>query len=399
MTDQFEHHGSTSIEPARKAWVESIALLLRHKTLIIVTTLVVTAATAVYLFVFAKIWYKAEANVVPARKPGGLLDNLTSGLSSTIKDLGLTPLAGKGKADNTYSPLAIATSRTVQEKLIKEFDLMKVYESKTIEDARKEFGEHESVDVLEEGNISVSFEDTDPKRSAMVANRLVDLLNDVNSNLAIEEARFNRTYIERRYNKLLADLDSADAALGAYQRKYGVYELKSQAQAQLTVLGTLEQQRYMAEIQLANAEQIYGSESPEANALRTQLGELRSKLDDLKTGMDKEAKSYFVPTDVMPDVALDYLRLTREVEIQSKLKAFLLPSYEQAKMDENKQTLLYLTLDRAIPPIKKSRPKRLIILLISLLGTAALVSLGVIASARIRAAGEQFRRDRSLLGV
>jgi len=388
------------MEPARKAWVQSISLLLRYKWLIIVATILVTAGTAVYLFGFAKNWYKAEANVVPARKPGGgLLEGLTSGISSTIKDLGITPLAGRGKGDNTYSPLALVASREVQEKLVREFGFMKVYEAATMEDAVKEFNSHAAADVLEEGNISVSFEDTDPVRAANVANRLVEELNTVNSDLAIKEAKFNRTYIEQRYEKLISDLDSADNALQSFQKKYGVYELKSQAQAQLTALGTLEQERYATEIQLSNAEALYGSEAAETTVLRTQLNELRSKLDDLKTGMDKDAKSYFVPMNVMPDVAMDYLRLMREVEIQSKLKAFILPTFEEAKLDESRKTLMYITLDKALPPTHKSRPKRSIQLLIAMLGSFAITCLAVMGVSSYHHARERFLRDRSALGL
>jgi capsule polysaccharide export protein KpsE/RkpR len=315
------------LEPARKAWVETVALLLRHKKIIIGTTLAVTIGTAVYMYFFATVWYTAQANVFPARKPGGPFDNLTSGISSTIKDLGLTQLAGRAKGDANYSPIALVQSRRVEEQIVKEFNMVKAYKSLTLQDAEDELGKHVSLDILEEGNVSVTFEDTDPERAAAIANRLVDKLNEVNSEMAIEEARFNRTFLEKRYSQILSDLDSADRALGEYQRKYGVYELKTQAQAQLSVLGTLEQQRYLSQIQLANAEQLYGTQSPEANTIRTSLGEIHNKLEDLKTGMDKDAKSYFVPTDVMPDVALEYLRLMREEEIQSKLKAFMLPTY------------------------------------------------------------------------
>ena len=144
---------------------------------------------------------------------------------------------------------------------------------------------------------------------------------------------------------------------------------------------------------------MYGSESPEAVTLRTSLNEMRNKLNDLKTGMDRDAKSYFVPTDMMPDVALEYLRLMREEEIQSKLKAFLMPSYEQAKMDETKQTLLYLVLDKALPPLKKSKPKRLITVISALLGSFVLTSFSVIAVARVAKSRKQFQKDRNLLGV
>ena len=390
----------SSINPARKAWVENVSLLLRYKWLIILTTIIVTAGTAVYLFGFAKMWYKAEANVMPARKSGGgLLEGLSSGLSSTIKDLGMTSLAGRSKSDGVYSPIALIASREVQEKIVKEFGFMKIYEATTLEDAIKEFGSHAAADIQEEGNIAVTFEDTDPVRAANVANRLVEELNAVNSKLAIEEAKFNRTYIELRYSKLLSDLDSSEKALGEFQKKYGIYELKTQAAAQLTALGTLEQQRYSTQIALSNAEQLYGSEAAETNVMRTQLNELDTKLNDLKTGMDRNASSYFVPMNVMPDVALDYLRLTREVEIQSKLKAFMLPSYEQAKLDETRLSLSYIMLDKALPPLQKSRPKRSTALLIALLSSFAVTSLSIIGASYMQHARMRFRRDKAVLGL
>ncbi|HET9135630.1 MAG TPA: Wzz/FepE/Etk N-terminal domain-containing protein [Candidatus Kapabacteria bacterium] len=400
MNDQVNATTDSHLGPARRAWVESMVLLLRYKVLILTTTVLVTIGTVIYLFFFADVWYKSDANVMPARRSGGgLLDGITSGITSTIKDLGITPLAGKNKGDGIYSPLALISSREVESKLIKEFNFMSVYKTNTMEETFQEFKSHASADVLEEGNISITFEDTDPKRAANVANRLVEELNAVNSKLAMEEARFNRTYIEQRYSKLIGDLDSIDRALGEYQRKYGVYELKTQAQAQLAVLSTLEQQRYLSETQLANAEQLYGTESPEANALKTQLAELRGKLQELKTGMDRDAKSYFVPTDVMPDVALQYLQLMREEEIQSKLKAFILPSYEQAKLDETKQLLAYIVLDKAEPPIHKSRPKRLITLLMAMFGSFALCCLLVIGVAQLGNVRRRFHQDRNSLGL
>jgi capsule polysaccharide export protein KpsE/RkpR len=360
----------------------------------------VTTATAVYLFGFATIYYKSSANVLPARRgSGGMLDNLASGLSSTFKDLGLTQIAGKNRSDGIYSPIALIQSRELQEEVIREFNLMKVYEVDDMNDAVGIFSERVNAEVLEEGNIDISFEDTDPQRAALIANRLVRSLNDVNSRLAIEEAKFNKAYIERRWTKLLTDLDSAEMALGAFQRKYGVYELKEQARAQLELLGNLETQRYATEIQLRNAEQLYGSQSAETQVLKTQYDELSSKLHSMKSGMDRSASSYFVPMEVLPNVALEYLQLTREVEIQSKLKAFLLPSYEQAKLDESRQSLLYVVLDKAIPPARKSRPKRASMLLMTLVGSVAICSIGVIALVNYRQSRDRFRRDRQLLGL
>jgi len=93
------------------------------------------------------------------------------------------------------------------------------------------------------------------------------------------------------------------------------------------------------------------------------------------------------------------LKLMREVEIQSKLKAFILPSYEQAKLDESKQSLMYLMLDKALPPMHKSRPKRSIQLLIAMLGSFAVTCLSVIGIATYQHARDRFRKDKQALGI
>src|SRR5688500_7320810 len=105
MDNQTQQTHPTQLDPVRKAWVETVSLLFRHKMLILGTTLIVTVGTAIYLFGFAKVWYKSAANVLPARSKGaGGLEGLASGISNTIKDLGITQIAGKGKSDGTYSP-------------------------------------------------------------------------------------------------------------------------------------------------------------------------------------------------------------------------------------------------------------------------------------------------------
>jgi tyrosine-protein kinase Etk/Wzc len=81
------------------------------------------------------------------------------------------------------------------------------------------------------------------------------------------------------------------------------------------------------------------------------------------------------------------------------LKAFMLPSYEQAKLDETRLSLSYLVLDKALPPLKKSRPKRSVQLLIAILGSFALTSLGVLGASSLQRARERFRRDQRVLGL
>ncbi|SRR5579883_1188435 len=381
------------LTPARKAWVESITILLLHKKLILGVSLAVTAIVGVYAFTMMPNYYKARAVVLPARHAGGALDNVTSGLASSLKDLGISKLHG---GEDSYSPLSLLRSRELMGKLIKQFNFQKVYEDKTFEDAIDDFATNLDGELSEEGNFIISFEDTSATRAAAVTNAAVQELNNVNSRLAKDEAEHNISYVEARYKQNESDLDSIETALSVFQKKYGVFALTEQAKAELTAVAGLEEQKNMAEIQLRNAELMYGSNAGEVAAYKNTIAELSSRLDQMKSGMDEKASS-FVPTNVMPDVALDYLRLTRDFEIQSKLKAFILPAYEQAKLDQEKDLYGFVTLDSATVPVKKSRPHRSILLLGVLFGSFMLTSIIVILTSQMNKLRTQFYVDQKII--
>jgi len=54
----------------------------------------------------------------------------------------------------------------------------------------------------------------------------------------------------------------------------------------------------------------------------------------------------------------------REVEIQSKILTFLLPVYEQAKIEEKRETPTILVLDKPYIAERKTKPKRLTMVVI-----------------------------------
>ncbi|MBK8663776.1 MAG: hypothetical protein IPN18_19040 [Ignavibacteriales bacterium] len=58
----------------------------------------------------------------------------------------------------------------------------------------------------------------------------------------------------------------------------------------------------------------------------------------------------------LPTKAIEYFRLYRDVKINNEMLGFLLPVYEQAKFDEQKDTPVILTLDNAVANDKKVYP-------------------------------------------
>jgi uncharacterized protein involved in exopolysaccharide biosynthesis len=237
-----------------------------------------------------------------------------------------------------------------------------------MEKAVKKLRENAEFDYETEGNIAIKVYDKDPQRAAAMANYFVELLNELSVELGTQEARNNREFVERRYLKNLQDLKNSEDSLRVFQQKYGIYALPEQTASAIKAATELKSEAMAREVELGIAQRSLGAENPKTKALQLQLAELNKKLLEMKFGTadwhKDQSLALFVPFKDVPALGTEYIRLFREFQIQSKLMEFLLPLYEQAKIDEQKDTPVVLVLDRAVPPERKARPRRSLIVLI-----------------------------------
>jgi uncharacterized protein involved in exopolysaccharide biosynthesis len=92
----------------------------------------------------------------------------------------------------------------------------------------------------------------------------------------------------------------------------------------------------------------------------------------------------------VPDLALQYGRLLRELKVQETLYALLTSQYEQAKITEARDTPTVQVLDPPVPADKQSKPRP--VLYTALAGLAGLCLATILAYAlelRARTAGVQ----------
>jgi tyrosine-protein kinase Etk/Wzc len=62
-----------------------------------------------------------------------------------------------------------------------------------------------------------------------------------------------------------------------------------------------------------------------------------------------------------------YFELYRDLEIQNKILEFVLPFYEQVRLEEQRDTPSVIVLDTAIPADKPSKPRKLILSVVVLI--------------------------------
>jgi uncharacterized protein involved in exopolysaccharide biosynthesis len=91
------------------------------------------------------------------------------------------------------------------------------------------------------------------------------------------------------------------------------------------------------------------------------IASMKKTMDEIKNSSDTES---LLKIKGSPDIVLNYFRLQREVEIQNKILIFIMPIYEQAKIDEKKETPSVLIMDQSFVPERKTKPKRLTMVLI-----------------------------------
>lgn len=338
-------------------------LYRRRKFLATVTGLVAVAAVVISLLL--PLWYMGTAKVILPE--AGSSGNLTALLS----DLGGSAAAAiTGAAGGDYTRyLAILNSRTLSERVIEEFDLETVYETKGHPQVRRKtletlWGNTTFELDLEYEFLAISVLDKDPQRAAEMANFYVAQLNEMNVQLLSENATNYRTFVQERYHQTEVQLDSARAKLQKFQEVNGLIELEGQAQAFLSLMADYRAMALQGEIEYEALVQDFGEDNAQVQALRNRVNAARQKELDLRSGRDPLLPVSF-PN--LPAKGREYAELLQEVLIQTKILEFSRPLLEQAIFDEQREAPAVQVLDHAVPPERKAKPKRSILVILATL--------------------------------
>ena len=354
-----------------KSFEDFLIVILRHGRLIFWNTIIVTIC-AVIISLFMDKWFTSTASIIPPKKKGGIFGDIGS-FSSTIKDLSKTLGKLGAASDETYDYLVILQSRTAAEKVVNKFNLRNVYKidaDKPFEDVLSELEDNVKFKVEDEGNITINVSDKDPQRAADMANYYAEILNEISVKLGTSEARNNRLFVERRYEQVIVDLARAEEDVKKFSEKYNIYAIEEQTKAAIEAAAQLKAQIELTEIELGVMQRSLGQNNPLIPGVKLKIEEMNKKLRSMKFGdinLKDAELNLFVPFTNLPEVGVKYIRNMREFEIQNKLLEFILPIYEQAKIEEQKNLPVALVLDKAVPAQKKSSPKRAIIVIASML--------------------------------
>jgi tyrosine-protein kinase Etk/Wzc len=353
------------LETGRVDFYRLVFIATKWAKFIVRTTLLVCGATAIVLLLLPN-WYTATTSIFPAERESSFV-GLASSILQGMGLMGGQEMILPAFATPSHVYASILKSRTVVEAIVQKYDLKKRYKSKTTQEAIKECLSHTRIKVGPEGIVTLSFEDTDKKRAADVANSFVDELNGINQKVSSSRARGTRIFMEERLSETTRALEEAEDTLRSFQEKNKAISLDEQMKAQIQNVAELEGKLAMAEIELGLLRRTFTPKHPEIARKQIEISEIKRKIGAMNTGTpgSRDYGTLALPFAKVPGLALEFGRLLRNVKIKETLFALLTEQYEHAKIQEAKDTPTIQILDVAEVPEKKSRPKRLIILAIA----------------------------------
>jgi uncharacterized protein involved in exopolysaccharide biosynthesis len=353
--------------------IDYFLVLLKHKWMIFWIVALASIFSVVVSLLMPKM-YTATARVLPPKEPD-------SGLSALLTQSGgpLGGLAGSFVSGKTTSDLYVGMlkSRTVADVLIKEFNLKELYKKKYTEDVYRHLAKRINIKVSRKDEIiSVSVEDKDPNRAADMANTHLDALDRINRTVNITEGQRKRIFLEKRLKEAKDDLSRAEIALKEFQEKYGLVSIEEQAKVAIEGAAKIKGEIIVAQTELEVLKQFGTERQNEAVMLKSKITELQNQLKKIESSnpgipmlkkhkMMEGESNFYIPFNELPALGMQLSRLMREAKIQEKVFELVTSQYEMAQIEEAKDVNTIQVLDRAVPPDKKTSPKRALIVILS----------------------------------
>jgi uncharacterized protein involved in exopolysaccharide biosynthesis len=322
--------------------------------------------------------YKSVTRLMPPDPQSGTGLNMLAALTGHGSNNALGALAGDLLGTKSTGALFVGVlgSQTVQDHLVDQFQLMKLYHDSKIEDARDDLASRTTLaEDRKSGIIDIAVTDHDPKRAAAMAQSYVDELNRLVAVVSTSAARRERIFLEGRLEKVKLDLDTAAKNFSDFASKNTAIDIPAQGKAMVEAAAILQGQLIAAQAELSGLQQIYTDNNVRVRAAEGRVNELQKKLNEIGgagTQSDLKSNNSLYPSlRKLPLLGVTYADLYRETKIQETVYELLTEQYELAKVQEAKEIPTVKVLDVATVPTKKSFPPRFVIIVLgTLLGMA-----------------------------
>lgn len=377
----------TTTEPKTEvSVVDLLWLLFNRRRVLIIGTAAFTICSLLIAFLLPST-YTATTVIMPPQQDHSMEAALLSQASTGLGMLGSLAQQSLGLKNPNDMQVALIQSRTVQDDLIQQFGLLKVYRDRRESDARKDLERNTAIDSgLKDGLIRISVTDKSPQRAAQMANAYVENYRKLSAGIAVSEASQRRLFFEQELSKESDKLADAEEALAKVEQQTGLIEPQGQATAVIQSVASLRSQITAKQVQIDAMRKFASNGNPDLQLAEEELTALRQQLAEMGADTNTQSGEFLMPKGTVPQAALEYARRLRVVKYEEAIFSFLETQYELAKVDEAREGSIIQVVDPAVKPDKKSGPPRSLIVLGGLVGGFILAALWIFFTETLSAA-------------
>jgi uncharacterized protein involved in exopolysaccharide biosynthesis len=385
---------TVEVEAPPANWVVNASVLWDHRRLLARVAAVALILSLVTAFVLPK-QYESTARIMPPDSSGGgsaifaaLAGRVLGGGSS-----GLSSLAGSllGARNTSALFVDLLRSGTITGHLIDRFQLQHVYHKRYRVDTAKRLARRTSIsDDKKSGVISITVEDTDPRRARDLAQGYLNELNLLLNRTSTSSAHQERIFIEGRLKGVEAELERAQQELSVFSSTHTTLDIKEQTRAMVDAGAKLQAELIVGQSELDSLRQIYGSSNIRVRAAQARVADLQHELEKMSgssaplppdsdegsnsstTSTGSQNGELYPSLRQLPRLAVPFADLYRRVKVEETVFELLTQQYEIARIEEAKDVPVVSVIDAPGIPEKKSWPPRLLLtLLLTAFVTAA----------------------------
>lgn len=205
------------------------------------------------------------------------------------------------------------------------------------------------------GVIGLNYSGSDKAHITNVLNHILTIYQNQNIERKSLESKQTLNFLDKQLPELKQQLDESEIKFNKFREQHNTVDVTQESELLLKQNIELEKMRIELKQKQAELSAKYTNDHPLMVEINAQLSTLDKKTTELNNTLKQ-----------LPELQRLYLQLYRDVKVNTELYTSLLNSYQQLKIAKAGEIGNVRIIDTAVEPIKPVKPKKLLVLILSI---------------------------------
>lgn len=203
--------------------------------------------------------------------------------------------------------------------------------------------------------LELTYQGENPENIPTILNSVLNIYKQQDITRSVTDKDQQVAFLEKQLPELKADLNNSERQFNQFREKYGTVDVKAESEIYLNQTMELEIQKVQLQQKQAELGAQYTDEHPAIQAISAQLNALNTKIKEVNNKVKQ-----------LPEIQRLYLQYYRDVEIKNQLYTGLLTTYQSLNVAKAGELGKVNIIDYAMEPTSPIKPKKLIVLVLSI---------------------------------